>query len=196
MAYIFQTLAKIISLYTILCFIRIFLTWIPGLNFSPIGQFISTLCDPYMNLFSRLPLHFGGLDFSPMISLGLLSVLSSIFKNISITGNLVIGSILANLLVLVWSVFETLFAILILILIIRLLVMIFSHKSNYYGSIWTNIDNSLSRVVYTLSKWLSFGKPISYKTALIFALLTSLIILFGGHILITILINLCSYIPF
>ena len=69
---IFSLLAAAISLYTMLCFVRIILTWIPSLNYSKFGHFMATLCDPYMNYFRRFRfLRFGNLDFSPVLSLGL-----------------------------------------------------------------------------------------------------------------------------
>ena len=35
---IFQTAAALVSLYTTLCFIRIIITWIPGVQYSAFGK--------------------------------------------------------------------------------------------------------------------------------------------------------------
>ena len=33
----------------IICFVRIMLSWFPGAQYSPVGRFLSSLCDPYLN---------------------------------------------------------------------------------------------------------------------------------------------------
>ena len=71
MIQIFSLLIKGISLYTTLCFVRIILTWIPGLEYSKVGQILSAICDPYLKLIKKIPLNLGNLDFSPMLAIGL-----------------------------------------------------------------------------------------------------------------------------
>ena len=79
--FLFQAAAGAVSLYTTLCIIRIIITWFPQINYSVFGRFLSTLCDPYLNLFGRIPLRFGAFDFTPMLAIGALSVLSSVLAN-------------------------------------------------------------------------------------------------------------------
>lgn len=49
----FIFLAQCVSLYSTLCLIRIILSWFPGVLYSPVGMFFSTVCDPFLNLFRR-----------------------------------------------------------------------------------------------------------------------------------------------
>jgi uncharacterized protein YggT (Ycf19 family) len=59
---ILSLLSAVISIYTILCLINIFLSWVPGLRFTSFGRFIYSVTEPYMGLFSRLSfLKFGNI---------------------------------------------------------------------------------------------------------------------------------------
>lgn len=40
------------------------LSWFPGGYQSAIGQFLGRICEPYIKIFDRLNLRFGGIDFT------------------------------------------------------------------------------------------------------------------------------------
>ncbi|MBD5409014.1 MAG: YggT family protein [Treponema sp.] len=184
------------SLYVILCFIRIILTWFPQVEYSVVGKFFSTLCDPYLNLFRRLPLRIGLIDFSPMISIGLLSLLSSVLGNIAQTGKLYIGGILSSLFLLLWSIFSSLITLFIIVLVVRLIVMLFSKRENYYNSVWSSLDSSLSPLIFRLTKPFSFGRTLNYRSALILTIFELILISVFGNILISIIAQLLLKLPF
>lgn len=196
MAAFFNFLSATVSLYTTLCFVRIILTWIPGLNFSKTGQILSAICDPWLNLFRKIPFRIGGLDFTPMISIGILTLVSSLLKNIAATGRLYVGGIIANIIMLAWSIFSSIVSVFFVALIIRLIVMAFSKKSSYYDSPWSRFDNTINPFVYKICRPFTKGKSISYKNALIIAAVASGIILLAGNILMGFIINLIAQIPF
>lgn len=196
MAAFFNFLSATVSLYTTLCFVRIILTWIPGLNFSKAGQILSAICDPWLNLFRKIPFKIGGLDFTPMISIGILTLVSSLLKNIAATGRLYVGGIIANIIMLAWSIFSSIVSVFFVALIIRLIVMAFSKKSSYYDSPWSRFDNAINPFVYKICRPFTKGKSISYKNALIIAVVASGIILLAGNILMGFIINLIAQIPF
>jgi YggT family protein len=72
--------------YIILILIRVLLSWIPRMPYSPtlraVLDFITETTDPYLNLFRRIipPIGGGGfgLDLSPMIGLIVLFILRGI----------------------------------------------------------------------------------------------------------------------
>jgi YggT family protein len=71
------------SLYTILLFSRIALSWFPSLYKYEATRFVIFLTDPYMNIFRRvLPPINGVLDLSPMLALFSLRFLETIIINI------------------------------------------------------------------------------------------------------------------
>ena len=117
MGAILSILSAIIIIYTVLCLISIFMTWIPGAKFTKFGRIISKITDPYLNLFSKKGwFRVGNIDFSPILAIGILSILSSIIGGIATTGRLHFGGILAMILSMVWSLISTLLTIFILLI--------------------------------------------------------------------------------
>ena len=196
MQQIFNILSSAVSLYGTLCFVRIIFTWIPSLNYSKAGQILGQICDPWLNIFSKIPLRIGAFDFSPMIALGVLTMISSLLKNIASTGKFYLGGILATLVSLLWSIFSSIAGILFVILIIRLLVLLFSKKSTYYDSPWTQFDNSISPLVYKIVRPFNKKYTMSYKSALITAIIILAFFLLAGNILMGFLISFIAKIPF
>lgn len=67
------TLATFISIYTVLIFVRILLSWFPNVDwFNPPFSILSQLTDPYLNVFRNIIPPLGGLDFSPILAILLL----------------------------------------------------------------------------------------------------------------------------
>jgi len=70
--------ANFISIYLILIFVRILLSWFPNVDWSnPFFSILSQLTDPYLNLFRAIIPPLGGIDFSPILGILLLQVLVS-----------------------------------------------------------------------------------------------------------------------
>lgn len=68
-----QTLATFITIYMVLIFVRILLSWFPNVNwFDPPFSTLSQLTDPYLNIFRNIIPPLGGLDFSPILAILLL----------------------------------------------------------------------------------------------------------------------------
>lgn len=191
-----NTAAGAVSLYSTLCFFRIILTWIPSLNYSAIGKFLSSICDPYLNLFSRLPLRIGMFDFTAMIAIGILYVISSILGNISASGYISLSMILANLLSIVWSIASSIATVIMIIFIVRYLVSIFSRTSNQYDSPWQRFDDAIRNMVFKICNFFTGGRSISYKTALLIDSIAMLVILILSSFLYRWLMVFIHYIPF
>ncbi|MBQ5646313.1 MAG: YggT family protein, partial [Treponema sp.] len=184
MIQIFSLLIKGISLYTTLCFVRIILTWIPGLEYSKVGQILSAICDPYLNLFRKIPLNLGNLDFSPMLAIGLLTAMSTILQGIAHSGRVHIGGILALIISLIWSILSAVISMLLLFLVIRFIVMLVSKNKNYYGSVWAQFDSAFSNIVFKLSRPFAKNGALSYKTGLLISIIILVICLFLGKFVI------------
>ena len=64
------------SFYSLIMILRIFLTWIPNIDWeSQPFKLLSSLVDPYLNLFRSFVPPMGGLDFSPIIAFFALSII-------------------------------------------------------------------------------------------------------------------------
>ena len=78
--FIFQLIQGFFSIYTVLIFIRIALSWFPSLYKYKVTNYVIYLTDPYMNIFKRLIPPIGGvLDLSPMLALFSLRILQTFF---------------------------------------------------------------------------------------------------------------------
>lgn len=193
---ILSILAAALTIYTILCFIYIIMSWFPGLRFTAFGKFITNACEPYMNLFSRHGwLRFGNIDFSPIISIGILSLLSSILGGIQASGRIYIGGIIATIIGMIWSIISSLFTILLLLVFIRWIVLIINKNQTSFNSGWNQIDSIINKFSYKIAR--TFTKnSFSYRKSLLISWIAIAVVLFAGNILFRILANLCYQLPF
>lgn len=196
-SFTFRFLSFAIMIYTILCLIDIILTWIPGVKFTSFGKFISTICDPYLDFFAKRGwFRFGNFDFSPILSIGILSLASSILSGINQTGRIFFGGILATIVSMLWSVCNSLISILFLLVLVRWIVLLIHHGETDFNSGWNQLDMFINKFSYKIAK-IFVKKPINYQTTLLITWIAFLIVLILGNILINgFLVPLCYQIPF
>ena len=66
---ILQVLSQTIEIYTLALIIRVLLSWFPNLDWSnPILNTISSITDPYLNIFRGLIPPIGGIDLSAILA--------------------------------------------------------------------------------------------------------------------------------
>ena len=193
---VLSLLSAIIIIYTIFCLIAIFITWIPGAKFTKFGKVISSITDPYLNVFSKRGwFRFGNIDFSPILAIGILSILSSIVGGLATNGRFHFGGILAMILGMVWSLLSTLLTIFILLILIRWIVLLINKGQVSTNSAWYQIDLMLQKIVYKIGNTF-FKNNLTYQKALLVSWLSLGITWLVARVLFGILINLCNNIPF
>lgn len=193
---ILSFLSAAIIIYTIICLISIFMTWIPGAKFTKFGKIISAITDPYLRIFSgRGWLRFGNIDFSPILAIGILSLLSSILGGITSTGRIYFGGILATIISMLWSVCSSILTIFFLLILIRWIVLLVNKGQVSTNSAWYQLDLMLQKFVYKLGNTF-FKNNLTYQKALLVSWISILVIMTILRILTGILINLCGKIPF
>ena len=103
---IFSILASVVSIYTLLCFVRVMLSWFPGAEYSRFGQVLCQMCDPYLNIFRRFRfLRFSSFDFTPAIALCVLMALQAFFTSLATGAGFRISTILAMLVMLLGNIY-------------------------------------------------------------------------------------------
>ncbi len=80
-----RLIATAISVYTLLIWIRVMLTWVripdPYFSSSPLLRFLSAVVDPFLGMFGGIRwMRWGSIDFSPIMGLMVLSICQSIFS--------------------------------------------------------------------------------------------------------------------
>lgn len=76
-----DAISTFLQIYFVLLIARILLSWFPNLNwFNPPLSILSQVTDPYLNLFRSIIPPLGGIDFSPMLAIFLLQIVSNMFR--------------------------------------------------------------------------------------------------------------------
>ena len=193
---ILSILAAALSLYTLLCFIYILMSWFPGAKFTKFGHFMTAVCEPYMGLFRKMSfLRIANIDFSPIVSLGLLSLASAILAGIQRTGRIFLGGILGTVLHSLWGIASSIMGIFTLLILIRWIVLLINKGRTSYESGWNQVDMILNKMSYKIAGTFS-KQTMSYQKSLLLSWIILLVTLVAGHILIDILVSLCYRMPF
>ncbi|MCU0525353.1 MAG: YggT family protein [Elainella sp. Prado103] len=82
MSMIADSLSVFLQIYSVLLIIRILLSWFPNLNpYEPPLSILTQITDPYLNIFRSFIPPLGGIDFSPMLAIFALQIVSSLFSS-------------------------------------------------------------------------------------------------------------------
>ena len=190
MGTILSIISAIIIIYTVLCLISIFMTWIPGAKFTKFGKLISKITDPYLNLFSRKGwFRVGNIDFSPILAIGILSILSTIIGGIAKTGYFSINAVFIVIIEMIWSLVSTLLTIFILLILIRWIVLLVNKGQVSSNSAWYQVDLMLQKIVYKIGNTF-IRKNLTYQKALLISWISLSIIWLLVRFLVVFLMNL------
>lgn len=74
MSIIFGIIHSVFNVYFYALLIYIFMSWIPGARESQIGQFLGSICEPYLEQFRKFIPPIGMFDFSPIVALFVLQL--------------------------------------------------------------------------------------------------------------------------
>ena len=193
---IFAGLSQLVQLYSLVCVVYILLTWIPSLRYSPFGRALASVCEPFLRLFSRFRFtRVGMVDFSPILALGALSVVSMALRRFAYTDRFSFAFILAGLVQVVWSFFSYLLTILLIFLAARIIYDLFFSR-NVRGPFWIMLDNFLNPIISFASQIFFRSGGAMYRTRLIVTFACALVVRVGGGILANMLTVLAASIPF
>ncbi len=81
-----QILAQTLEIYSFVLIIRVLLSWFPNLDWgNPILTTISSITDPYLNVFRGIIPPIGGLDLSAILAFIALSLMQQLLNSASFT---------------------------------------------------------------------------------------------------------------
>jgi len=77
-----DVLAQTLMIYSVVLLIRVLLSWFPNLDWgsNPILSGISSITDPYLNLFRGLIPPLGGIDLSAFVALLALNLVQNLLE--------------------------------------------------------------------------------------------------------------------
>ena len=83
LAVLVNTLTATVSIYSTVLLVRVLLSWFPNLDWSnPLLETLSSITDPYLNVFRGLIPPIGGLDLSAIVAFLALNLLGSLLDPI------------------------------------------------------------------------------------------------------------------
>lgn len=190
--FILRIISAFLSLYSLLCLLRIIITWIPNYSYSKPADILAQICDPYMNLFRGIKwLRFGSFDFSPALELCILGAGSQLFSSLANGGYINLQMILAMILGIFFSILSSLIFFLIILFAIRLILIMINRDSyNTSGFMANQIDSSISPIIYRIARTFAMGRRITYKAALIISIIALLFLQFALRILLSFILSI------
>jgi len=187
-------LSSLISIYMMVIFIRIILTWFSGIGGGGLLNVLSRITDPYLNWFRRFTfLRVGYLDLSPVVALGLLSLVNRIFGTLARFGTITIGIILMLVLQALWGAVS--FFLGFLIIVLALCLVGYIARANMYSSFWRIVDTISQPVLYRINRILFRDRIVNFTTSLIISIAGLGIIYLAMRILVIHAVRLLAGLP-
>ncbi|HOV63825.1 MAG TPA: YggT family protein [Spirochaetia bacterium] len=176
MQLIFRIATGFISIYLVLIFLRILLTWFSGYEHERGFRMLTSITDPYLMLFRKIRLFSSGrIDFSPLFASLLLIVILNITYTFSIAGRITLGLVLAIIIQALWSAVSFILIFFIVLLVVRFVMYLF--KVSFVSPVVQTLDTVLSPLLMRVQRWIFKRRIVNYKLGIAFTC-SLLIILF------------------
>ena len=177
---IMRFVSTLISIYMLIIFVRIVLSWFSGGYYGRVMDWLRAITDPYLNIFrgSRWT-QIGRMDFSPVVAIIALGILSNLASRIAFAGTITFGIVVAMTLQALASAISF-FIILFLVLAgIRLISTFFNVDMT--GRFWYALDEILRPLTARLTDRIARGREMSYKQELmIFGVILIAVLILGN----------------
>lgn len=177
-----------------MCLIYVLMSWFPGARYSRIGSFLTQACEPFLSFFRRFNLRIGTLDFSPVIAFGALILVSGIFSDIAAYGAIRIGTLLASLLQICWSLISSIITVFNVIMVIRLVVHLAG--KDFTRQIWRSFDKIIAPVQTRVCSIIFKNRFKTYRVQLAVTLGVCILIQIAGSWLTGFIATLFVKLPF
>lgn len=191
---LFKILASAVSIYEVMCLIYIVMSWFPGARNSRFGSFMTQACDPYLSWFRRFNLYIGRLDFSPILAIGALVLVSGIFSNIASYGSIRLGTLLAALLQICWSLISSIITVFNILMVVRLVVHLAG--KDFTLQLWRSMDKIIAPVQTRVSSMIFRNRFRTYRAQLATTLAVCLLVQILGSWITGLIASLFVKLPF
>jgi YggT family protein len=162
---IMRGLSAVLTIYMILIFIRILLTWFQGPYLGRPVEILAAITDPYLQYFRRFRfLRTDRFDFSPLVALIVLVIVANIFDTIGRYGTITLGIILSLVVSAVWAGASFLLLFFLILMVARLVSLFFNASS--VSPIWRAIDTILEPLLHRATQAVAKNRLVPYQTAL------------------------------
>lgn len=161
---VFQFLAAAVSVYMLLIIFRVLLSWFQGRVNGRGVEILTRITDPYLNKFRSISwLKLGMMDFSPVVAIAVLGMVSQIFTSLAVSGTLDPMMIVVYILNTLWSFFSFFINLFIILMLFRLVTLLFF--TSWSHQILFQIDNLLYKAVARILGFFT-TKTVKFTTGL------------------------------
>lgn len=190
-----QVLAALLSVYMLILFIRILLSWFQPRNLGKVYDIIHRITEPYLSIFRRIKfLHTGRFDFSPIVAIIALVIVENIFLTLATYGTITFGIILSLLVKAAWSAGAFIIFFYIAVVFIRFFSLLLSKNYNSPG--WQSLDAIVQPLVFRFTRIFSPKTPLKYSTVLGIIGAVLLVVFFLLRVFFRFLIVFLANLPF
>lgn len=187
MATLMRLLGAFTTIYMILIFLRIMLTWFDAGRMGTSFSVLSRITDPYLDWFRRFPaLRTASMDFSPVAALAVLSIVNNVFLTIGMYGRITVGILLSMVLSSLWSAAAFVLTFFIIVLALRWLS--YTLGRNSVLPLWRAVDALSKPLLYRINRFIYRDRLVDYRTALV----TAAAVLLAARVLLGIAVGILS----
>jgi YggT family protein len=184
LSYIARFLSAAVSVYMILCFLRVVSSWLPGVDLGRGGRILESAVDPYLGFFSRMPALRGPrFDFSPIVALAVLSALNDLLSVLAFTGHISLGFVLALVLRTAWSALAFFLNFLAVFALVRIIA--YAARWPSVHPLWMIVDSMLNPVLYRINRLVYRDRIVNYLQGLV----TGFAVIVLGRVLVGAFVN-------
>lgn len=190
-----RVLSAAVSIYMLLCILRVFMSWAPGLSMGKAGRLIGELADPWLGLVGRLSfLRVGSMDFSPVAAIAVLAVLNNVLITLAFAGTITLGVVLGMLLGAAWSALSFMLAFFAICALLRLIAYV--ARWNSLHPLWMAIDALLNPLLFHTSRLIYRDRIVNYLQGLLTGFAIFVLLWKAGGLLTELLVRLLGRLPF
>lgn len=189
-------IARLLNIYSFIIWIRILMSWVnPWPQRGTLTYFLAQMVDPYLNMFRSSKFRAGMLDFSPVIGIGVLSVVQSIFQIYGMYGRMSLSLIICLFISAFWAYAVQLFFTFGFILLIMKTIASFMPNSRF-GYSMSRISGFADPITAWVRRTFFKNRYVKETTVNIITLVIFIVLYFVLRYCFNILYMLAARIPF
>lgn len=190
-----RVLSAAVSVYMVLCFLRILSSWLPSLDLGRAGGVLAAITDPFLGLFSRIRFfRAGAFDFSPIAALAVLTVVNSALQTLAFSGMISVGIVLGLLLAALWSAVGFIISFFAVCVLVRIIVA--AAHWNSLHPLWMIIDSMLNPLLFRINRLFYRNRIVHYLQSLVTGFVVLILLRVAGGALVGLLVRLLDGLPF
>ncbi|MFW5729699.1 MAG: YggT family protein [bacterium] len=177
---IMRLVSTLISIYMLIIFIRIVMTWFSGAYYGRAMDWLRAITDPYLNIFrgSRWT-QIGRLDLSAVVAIIVLGIVSNLASRIAFAGTITFGIVVAMALQALASAISFFMILFVILAGIRLVSTFFNVDMT--SRFWYALDEILRPLTARFTDWIVRGRETTYKQELmLFGVILIAVLILGN----------------